>query len=134
MELPNFTGPSSGPASGFVVHTPALFTRLFMRSAFATVSHFVSLHVDVAVSLGDLFDSAFDTVLARHIQCKGKDLTPSRANLVCRSVDAGTFFQHFLTSSGDVNFGSVCGQCLCVHLTNTLAGQRFRWVAWRLTA
>jgi hypothetical protein len=37
-------------------------------------------------------------------------------------VDTGTFFQHFLTSSGDVNFGSVGGQCLCVHLIYTLAG------------
>jgi len=134
MELPNFSGPSSGPASGFVVHTLALFTRLCMRSACPIMSHFVYLHVDVAVSLCDVVDSVFDAVLARHIQCKGNDLTPSRANLVCRSVDAGTFFQHLLTSSGDVNFGSVCGQCLCVHLRNTLAGQRFRLVAWRFAA
>lgn len=80
-------------------------------------------HVDVAVSLSDVIDSALDAVLVRYIEDKGNDLTPRRANLVCRSVDAGTFFQDFLTSSGDVNLGSVCSQCLCVHLRNTLAGQ-----------
>ena len=87
------------------------------------MSRIRDLHVDVAVGDSDVLDSTFDTVLARHIEDEGNDLTPRRANLVCRSVDAGTFFQDFLTSSGDVNFGSVGGQCLCVHLRNTLAGQ-----------
>jgi hypothetical protein len=134
MELPNFSGPSSGPASGFVVHTPALFTSLFMRSACATSHYFASLHIDMAISLGDVMNGTLDTLLVRHIHDKGNDLTPSRANRVCRSVDAGTFFQHFLTSSGDVNFGSIGGQCLSVHLMNTLAGQWFRFVGWRLAA
>lgn len=69
-----------------------------------------------------MIDGAFDTVLVRYIHNNGDDLTPSRTNLVWRSVDAGTLFQDFLTSSGDVNFGSICGQCLCVHLLHGLVG------------
>jgi hypothetical protein len=38
-----------------------------MRSACAPEPHFASLHVDVAISLGDVVDSAFDTVLAGHV-------------------------------------------------------------------
>ena len=85
--------------------------------------HPVALHVNIAVILSDVVDSTLDAVLVGHIHNKRDDLTPRRANLVCRSVDAGTFFQDFLTSSGDVNFGSVCGQGLCVHFIKTLAGQ-----------
>jgi len=87
------------------------------------MSRIRDLHVDVTVGLSDVLNSTTNAVLTRHIQDKWNDLTPRRANLVCRSVDAGTFFQDFLTSSGDVNFGSVGRQCFCVHLMKTLAGQ-----------
>lgn len=98
MELPNFSGPSSGPASGFVVHTPALLIRLFLRSAFfcsytfatglytAVISHilcgFLDLHVNITMSLIDVVHSALDAVLVRHIHDQGDNLTPSRSNLV----------------------------------------------------
>ena len=44
----------------------------------------------------DVFNGTLDAVPAGHIEDKRNDLTPRRANLVCRSVDAGTFFQDLI--------------------------------------
>lgn len=75
------------------------------------------------MSFFDVLHSMLDAILVGYIHDKGNNLTPSSANLVCRSVDAGTFFQDFLTSSGDVNFGSIGGQGFCVHLSHKLVGK-----------
>ena len=138
MSLPNFSGPSSGPASGLVVHTPALLMSLSIdykvspsQGTSFSVEKDVSmvsraLHVDISLCLGNVVDGALDAIFGCYIQDKRDDLTSLRAQLLRGSMDTGARFKHLQSPAGDVNLCSINGQSLCVHCSTRFVSRLVR--------